>query len=109
MPSKKGLRNSVFDFYQIHKDKGKPYTVNHFSGPELYSKKYLYRLLKTFDDRGTSERKSSGVRRKLSKKDGKRLKKLVDNKTGCSQRKLAQKFNVSVATINREIKHWKCG
>ena len=108
MPSKKSLRNSVFDFYQIHKEKGKPYTVNHFAG-HGYTKNHLYALLKTFDERQSSERKAgSGRPRSMSKKDQKRLAKLVNHKTGCSQRKLARKFNVSKTTITREIKHQGC-
>ena len=66
-------------------------------------------MLKQFDERGTSERKSgSGKPRKISKKDGKRLKTLVNHKTGCSQRKLAHKFKVNQSTISREIKHQGC-
>ena len=109
MPPKKGsLRNSLFDFYQIHKDKGKAYTVHHFAG-HGYCRRNVYRLIKVFEERQSSERKvGSGRPRKMSKKDQKRLAKLVNHKTGCSQRKLARKFNVSVTTINREIKHQGC-
>ena len=108
MPSKKSLRNSVFDFYQIHKEKGRVYTINHFAG-HGYNRKYLFTLLKTFDERKTPERKAgSGPPRKFSKKDAKKLMKLVNHKTGCSQRKLARKFNVSQPTISNEIKHQGC-
>ena len=89
MPPKKGksLRNSLFDFYQIHKDKGKAYTVHHFAG-HGYSRASCYRLIKVFEERQSSEQKvGSGRPRKMSKKDQKRLKKLVNHKTGCSQRK----------------------
>ena len=67
--SKKALRSTVFNFYQIHKDKGPLYTIKHFEGQ--YSRGYLYRLLKTFDKRKTDERKKgTGTKgKKLSKKD----------------------------------------
>ena len=48
---------------------------------------------------------NGGKKRKLSKSDAKKLKKAVNNKTGCSQRKLARKFKVSQATVSREIKN----
>ena len=104
--SRKALRSTVFNFYQIHKDKGKKYTIKHFEGQ--YDRKYLYQLLKAFDERGTDERKKgSGRKKKLSKTEVKKLVKDVNHKTGCSQRKLARKFKVSLSTINKYLKSEK--
>ena len=104
MAGKKALRSAIFHFYQIHKDKGKLYTVDHFKGH--YNKKYIYALIKTFEERGTDKMNLSdnGRKKKLSKNDAKKLKKAVNNKTGCSQRKLARKFGVAQSTISHEIK-----
>ena len=80
-PNKKTRRQSVFDFYQIHKNKGKSYTVSHFEG-ETYNKKYLYHLLSEFDKRETPDHKSGSGKKtgKFSKKDGKKLKNLINHK-----------------------------
>ena len=100
----KSRRQTVFDFYQIHKNKGKLYTVSQFEGA-AYERKYLYRLLSEFDRREISDHKSgSGNQGKFSKQDAKKLKKLINHKTGISQRKLAEKFGVSISTICRQIK-----
>ena len=106
MAGKKALRSSVFTFYQLHKDKGKAYTVNHFKGQDGYTRGYLYALIKTFEERGTDKMNLSanGRKKKLSKNDAKILKKAVNDKTGCSQRKLTRKFGVAQSTISHELK-----
>ena len=108
MAGKKALRSAIFHFYQIHKTKGKKYIVDHFKD-QGYTKCYIYKLIKTLESTGTDQMENSktGRKRKLSKTDAKKLKKAVNNKTGCSQRKLARKFKVSQATISREIKNQK--
>ena len=103
-PNKKSRRQSVVDFYELHKNKGKNYTVSHFEG-ETYKKTYLYTLLSEFDKRGTPDQKSgSGRKGKFLKKDAKKLKDLINHKTGVSQNKLANKFDVNQSTISRQIK-----
>ena len=58
-----------------------------------------------FDEKGNVERKfGSGRPRKLTQNELKRLKALVNNKTGVSQRKLAKKFDVSQKNISNNLK-----
>ena len=66
MAGKKALRSAVFHFYQIHKDKGKAYTVSHFKG-QGYARPYLYRLIKQFEDRGTDQMDLSKDQKDLTK------------------------------------------
>lgn len=106
MAGKKALRSAIFQFYQIHKTKGKKYIVDHFKD-HGYTKCHIYKLIKTFESTGTDQMKNSktGRKRKLSKSDAKKLKKAVNNKTGVSQRKLARKFKVCQKTVSNEIKN----
>ena len=62
-------------------------------------------MLKTFDKRGTDERKKGTGKnqKKLSKSEVKKLVKSVNHKTGCSQRKLAKKFKVSAKRSKRKM------
>ena len=67
-------------------------------------------MLKTFDEHGNPDHKKSyKVQKKLSNKNRERLKKTRESQqTGCSQQKLAHKFNVHQSTVCHEIKHQGC-
>ena len=79
-PKKSEIRKSVAIFYSLNKEKGKQYTVTHFKGSGL-SRRALFYILKTFDDRGNVDRKSgSGRKPVLTKQQQKTLLKKVKNK-----------------------------
>ena len=110
-PEKVKLKHSIELFYLNNKSKDrKNETYHHFknfkhNGHPIYTKSSLYELMKKLDLRGTLDRKSgSGRPQKLNESDKKKLKKIVNHKTGKSQRKIATKFKVSHPTISRNLK-----
>ena len=106
--TKKELRITIANFYKLHHSKGKFFTYFNFKKPikdKIITKKTVYNILERLDKRGTVERKSgSGRPPKLTQNELKRLKTLVNNKTGVSQRKLSKKFDCCQATISNSLK-----
>ena len=97
------LCNSLAIFYESHKEKGKNYTYKHFKNSWL-SKASIYKIMKTFDERGSVIRKKgSGRYKALSKKDQTKLIKDVNHKDGVSQRKLANKYVMIPDNITLEF------
>ena len=97
-------KNSIVEFYKLHHDKGKLYTYSHWKNSSV-SRKTIYRIMSRFDEDGTIERKKgSGRPSNISKADERKIKKMLNNKTGMSQRKIANNLGVGVATVNRNIK-----
>ena len=97
------LRESIANFYQINHDKGKFFTYPNFKS--ALPKTTIYRIMNEFDDRGTVSRKTgSGRPEALTKENKSKLRKLINNKTGVSQRKLGKKFNLAQTTISTHIK-----
>ena len=100
-------------------EKGKAYTVKHFKAMNV-PKTTIYRVIATVKkatmgrvkataealDGNCLQRKpgSGGCNAKLDKAKLRKLKQKVNNKTGVSQRKLANEFNVCQATISNSLK-----
>ena len=108
---KSNLKGTIELFYLNNESKDKKReTYNHFknyklNGRPIFSKSGLYKLMKTLDERGSLERQNgSGRPLAMSHGDQLKLKKSVNHKTGCSQRKLAVKFNVTHRTIGNQLK-----
>lgn len=79
-------------------------TVFHFVKAGI-PRSTIYRILTKYDEHGqTSFLPKSGRSTETSDKLLKSLVKLVDNKTGISQRKLGQRFSVAQSTISRNLK-----
>ena len=83
-------------------------TKESFLPTKISSKQLLstiYKILKFSDERGTISRKNgSGRPEKFTPSDKQKLRRSINNKTGVSQRKLGNKFNVSHTTIHYQVK-----
>ena len=97
-------------FYIKNTSEKKDQTYHHFkkykfNGRPIYTKRSLYELMKKLHERGSLNRSiGSGRTRVFSNRDGMKLKKVVNHKFGCSQRKLATKFKVCQRTIENWLK-----
>lgn len=97
-------REMVARFYQQNKDQGKSYTVKHFEKMNL-SRSTTYDIINRIVQKipiARKQRKTPAIS-KIDRNMKKRLKNLVENRTGVSQKKLAQKFNVVQSTISYNI------
>jgi len=94
-------RQLIWHFYQENIQLGKAYTVKHFELMKI-SKRTTYNILKS----ASADRKegSGGHNKLMTVLEENQLKRLVNGKSGVSQRKLAAKFNVSQTTIAKKIK-----
>ena len=82
----------------------KKLTVFHFVKVGI-PRSTIYRILTKYTEHGqTSFLPKSGRPNKISEKQLKTLVKLVDNKTGVSQRQLSRRFGVAQSTISRNLK-----
>jgi transposase len=103
----------VYSYYEKNHDKGKKFTADHFIS-EGVSKSTIYDIMKRFES-GASvyDKKSSGRPPKIFTKRAKaKLKRLTNNKSGISQRKLASRFKCSqklvlLALRDMSIYRWK--
>ena len=85
---------TIITLYSLHHDRKKVYTYYHFKNSG-YGKSEIYSFLNNIDERGNIDRKlRSGQPNVLTPNDKKKLKKLINHKTGVSQRKLANHFEV---------------
>ena len=105
------LRNRVVRLFLNVKDTiedSKAYVAHHFMS-EGYHKMSIYRIIKRFEERGHVNRAvGSGRPAKIMTTQNKvRLKRLVNHRTGISQRSLATKFGCSQAYISKTIKNSK--
>ena len=104
VPKRLITREMIGNFYKLHHSKGKFHTYTNFKASG-FSKSQIYTIMANFDQNGSVGRKSgSGRPQKLDKKMKSQLKKMVNDKVGVSQRKLATKFNVNKSTIGRNLK-----
>ena len=90
------LRKRVVQFFEFHKAEGKCFTVKHFTD-ETVSRRSVYQILKTYEERGNVERKSgSGRPAKIMSKGKLKFmrRKLVNGKYHKSQRAIAAKLNL---------------
>ena len=102
MPSEQErLRDRVVKFYEMHADKGKMFTVNHFT-QEGKSKRTIYSILQR-----KIIKREVGSGRKANIMTGQAVRKLTqlfDNKDNISQRDAARKFNCSQQHISKVLK-----
>ena len=99
----KRVNEAIATFYELNRPKGKYFTYSNFKN-EL-PKTTIYRIMKFVDERGSISRKEgSGRPPALDQKQRLKLSRMVNHKTGVSQRKLGEKLNVGKSTVNRHIK-----
>ena len=103
--SKQDRREIIGLFYQTHVALGKKGVVRHFEEMGV-SRRTIYSILNRVDNQITLKRKpgSGGHNVKMDKNKSQRLIRLVNNKTGVSQRKLADTFGVTQATVSNTLK-----
>ena len=101
----KQRKDHVVHFYKAHSDKGVAHTVNYFSKLGI-ARSTLYKIIKTFQERKTTERKVGSGRKaeKLTPQKRKRLVMAATDKCGVSQAKLALKFGVHKSYIHKVLK-----
>ena len=105
MNNRETLRKRVYFYYEKNRSHGKKFTVDHFLS-EGVSKSTIYDILRRCDSGGSVlDRKSSGLPPKIfTKKAKSSLKRLVNNKSGISQRKLASRFKCSQTLILKALR-----
>lgn len=113
MNNKEGFRKRVYSFFEKNKKKGKKFTVDHFVS-EGESKSTIYDIINRHKSgKSVMDKKRPGrPARIFIKRATSTLKRLTNNKTGISQRKLAKRFDCSLSYINKKleslsIKCWK--
>ena len=99
------LRERVYSYYKKFKHFGKKFTIDHFiSEGEL--KSTIYNIINRFESRKPSKHQQGGGRpsKIFNQKAKKKLKRLVNNKDGVSQRKLASRFKCTQQHVSKLIK-----
>ena len=84
---KKPLKIAVLQFYNLNLKKGKEFTIKHFK--KSVHRATVYRWLKNFDSTGNCDRKSgsrTGKATDLNDATRRKIKRMVNNKVGVSQR-----------------------
>ena len=98
------LATRIVRHYVNIADRQKKITVNHFL-QERIPRPTIYWIIKKFEESDVIGGKPrSGRPDKLLKQQLTRLKRLTDQKTGISLRKIAPKFDVDISTISRDLK-----
>ena len=94
-----------YNYYLSHRDEGKSATVNHFKGENIH-KVTIYRIIQRAENESRHERvQGSGrIAKKMTKKNIKRLKAMMDYKDKISQCQAARKFNCSQPYIFKTLK-----
>ena len=105
----KQRKELIVNFYKVHRDEGVAYTVKHFFKARV-ARSTTYKILKSVQERNTTERKVGSGRRaeKLTPQKKKRLVKAATNKNDVSQAKLAQKFSVHKSYVQKVLKKEGC-
>lgn len=103
--SLKQQRESIVNFYIEHKEKGKSFTCAKFK-KEGVARSTIYSILRTFEERKTTDRKTGSGRasHKVTSQVRKRLVKAASDKAGVSSRKLAGKFGVCASTVSKVLR-----
>lgn len=98
-------RETIVNVYKLNEEKGKAWTVNYFKKQGL-AKSTVYHVLKTFEKRGSIERKSGSGRQaeKVTSTVRKRLIQAASDKKGVSSRKLGAKFGVDHSWLCKVLK-----
>ena len=104
MNNREAFRNRVYSFFEKNKHKGKKFTVDHFIS-EGRPKSTIYDILNRNESgKSAMDKKSSGRPAIIfTKRATSTLKRLTNNKSGISQRKLAKRFECSLSYINKKL------
>ena len=107
--SLKQRKELIVNFYEVHRHEGVAYTVKHFLKQGV-ARSTSYKILKSFQERNTTERKAGSGRKakKLTPQKTKRLVKAATNKNGVSQAKLARKFGIHKSYVQKVLKREGC-
>ena len=105
----KQRKELIVYFYKVYRDEGVAYTVKHILKQGV-ARSTTYKILKSFQERNTTERKVGSGRRAeiLTPRKKKRLVKAATNKSGVSQTKLTQKFSVNKSYLQKVPKKEGC-
>ena len=93
------LRERVYSYYKKYKHFGKKFTIDHFIS-EGESKSTIYNKINRSESGKPSSTNKEVVAlpKILKQKAKKKLKRLINNKNGVSQRKLASRFKCTQTT-----------
>ena len=98
------LKSRIVQHYINVANRQKKITVNHFL-QEKVQRRTIYYIIKRYEESDTIvDKPRSGRPKKLTTGQLTRLKRLVNNKTGISLRRLSSKFKVSFKTISNQLK-----
>ena len=105
MREENAVREHVYNFWIMHADKGKGFTVKHFRDENI-AKSTIYDIIRRCESgSGPARRIGSGRKPvKMNQTKVRLLKKLVDHKAGILQRRLAKKFNCSQQFISKTLR-----
>ncbi|CAF1522870.1 unnamed protein product, partial [Rotaria sp. Silwood1] len=98
------LAKRIVQHYVNISNRQKKITVNHFA-QEQVPRRNIYNIIKKFEEFGiVGDQPRSGRPKKLSTRKLTELKRLTDQKTDISLRRLVPKFNVNFSTLSRNLK-----
>ena len=99
------LRERVYSYYKKYKHFGKKFTIDHFIR-EGESKSTMYNIINRSESGKPSKHQQGGGRpsKFFNQKAKKKLKRLVNNKDGVSQRKLACRFKCAQQHVSKVIR-----
>ena len=99
------LRIRIYSYYEKYNHLGKKYTIDHFIS-EGEKRTTNYDIINRFESGKNAKHQSGGGRpaKIFNKQAKKKLKRLVNNKDGVFQRKLASCFKCTQSYVNRVIK-----
>jgi transposase len=100
------LRERVVQFYNLHLDKTKKFTVDHFAG-ENVPKSTVYFILQKYSNRGDVKRKAGSGRpvKIMTAKKMKLLKYKFDHKDKVSQQKCAKELKCTQQYVSHVLKN----
>lgn len=98
-------RELIGQFYNEHSSQPKSFTVHHFEEMGV-PRRTTYNAIQRVCSGGSLKRKAGSGRtaKKMSKKKVRTLLAMFTNKTGCSQRKAAAKFNISQRYVGKLLR-----
>lgn len=104
-PQEDALRLRVYNFYAKYIDRGKVFTVNHFSS-EGIPRRTIYSILQRYCDGTAAERRRGSGRKAtvFTPKNLKRLAKMLDGSAKVSIRTAAPKFNAHPSSLHKALR-----
>lgn len=98
------LRKRVYEFYELHKQKGKKFTADHFMA-ELVPKSTVYDIIRRFESGKNHELKRGRGRKPkiMTTTKVKQLVNMFDDNDGISYRQAARKFNCHFTYIGKTL------